>query len=52
VRFGRPTIATDKAAAIVTGLKSGTGVVKLSKAHGVGVGTVQRLKAELAAGAA
>lgn len=49
VRFGRPTIPSDKAEAIVADLKLGVGVVKLAKVHGVGVGTVQRLKAELAA---
>ena len=49
VRFGRPTIPADMAAAIVTGLKAGTGVVKLAKVHGVGVGTVQKLKVKLAA---
>ena len=49
VRFGRPTIPADKAAAIVADLKAGVGVVKLAKLHGVGVGTVQKLKARLAA---
>ena len=49
VRFGRPTIPADKAAAIVADLKTGVGVVKLAKLHGVGVGTVQKLKAKLAA---
>ena len=47
VKFGRPAIASNKAAAVVEGLKSGTGVVKLAKLHGVGVSVVQRLKAEL-----
>lgn len=46
VRFGRPTIPADKAAAIITGLKSGTGVMKLAKAHGVG--TVERALSRLA----
>ena len=49
VRFGRPTIPADKAAAIVADLKTGVGVVKLAKVHSVGVGTVQKLKAKLAA---
>jgi DNA invertase Pin-like site-specific DNA recombinase len=49
VRFGPPTIPADKAAAIVADLKGGVGVVKLAKVHGVGVGTVQKLKAKLAA---
>ena len=48
VRFGRPTIPADKAAAIVADLKAGVGVVNLAKVHGVGVGTVQKLKAKLA----
>ena len=45
----RPTIPADKAAAIVADLKTGVGVVKLAKLHSVGVGTVQKLKAKLAA---
>jgi DNA invertase Pin-like site-specific DNA recombinase len=49
VRFGRPTIPADRAAAIVADLKTGVGVVKLAKLHGVGLGTVQKLKARLAA---
>jgi DNA invertase Pin-like site-specific DNA recombinase len=49
VRFGRPTIAADKAATISADLKSGVGVVKLAKRHGVGVSVVQRLKSELGA---
>ena len=48
VRFGRP-IPADKAAAIVVDLKTGVGVVKLANLHRVGVGTVQKLKANLAA---
>ena len=49
VRFGRPTIPVDKAAAIVADLRAGgVGVVKLAKLHSVGVGTVQKLKAKLA----
>jgi DNA invertase Pin-like site-specific DNA recombinase len=49
VRFGRPTIPANKAAAIVADLKTGVGVVKLANLHRVGVGTVQKLKANLAA---
>jgi DNA invertase Pin-like site-specific DNA recombinase len=49
VWFGRPTIPADKAAAIVADLRAGVGVVKLAKLHGVGVGTVRKLKAKLAA---
>jgi hypothetical protein len=44
VRFGRPTIPSDKAEAIVADLKAGVGVVKLALRHGVGVSVVQRLK--------
>jgi hypothetical protein len=40
---------TPTAAIIVADLKAGVGVVKLAKRHGVGVGTVQKLKAKLAA---
>ena len=48
-RLGRPTIDTDKAAAITAALRAGgAGLHKIAKAHGVGVSTVQRLKAELA----
>ena len=46
VRLGRPTIAADKAEAIVADLQQGIGVVKLAKRHGVGVSVVQRLKTE------
>ena len=49
VRFGRHTIPADKVGAIVADLRAGVGVVKLAKLHGVGVGTVQKLKAKLAA---
>jgi DNA invertase Pin-like site-specific DNA recombinase len=52
VKFGRPTIPDAKATAITADLQAGVGVVKLAKRHAVGVGTVQRLKAELAASAA
>jgi DNA invertase Pin-like site-specific DNA recombinase len=44
VRFGRPTIPSDKAEAIVADLKAGVGIVKLAVRHGVGVSVVQRLK--------
>ena len=49
VRFGRPTIAADKAAAIVADLKTGVGVVKLARLHSVGVGTYPEALALLAA---
>lgn len=49
-RLGRPTIDADTAAAIVAALRAGgAGLHKIAKAHGVGVSTVQRLKAEIAA---
>jgi DNA invertase Pin-like site-specific DNA recombinase len=49
-RLGRPTIDTDTAAAITAALRAGgAGLHKIAKAHGVGVSTVQRLKAELTA---
>ncbi|MDD3651197.1 recombinase family protein [Immundisolibacter sp.] len=49
-RLGRPTIDADKAAAITAALRTGgAGLHKIAKAHGVGVSTVQRLKAELTA---
>jgi DNA invertase Pin-like site-specific DNA recombinase len=46
-RFGRPTIPAAKEEAISADLKTGLGVVKLAKTHGVGVSVVQRLKAAL-----
>lgn len=48
-RLGRPTVGDDTRAAIVEGLRAGTGMVKLAKQLGVGNGTVARIKAELAA---
>lgn len=49
-RLGRPTIEADTAAAITAALRAGgAGLHKIAKAHGVGVSTVQRLKAELTA---
>ena len=49
-RLGRPTIDADTAAAITAALRAGgAGLHKIAKAHGVGVSTVQRLKAELTA---
>jgi hypothetical protein len=44
-----PRVVSHKAAALVADLKGRVGVVKLAKVHGVGVGTVQKLKAKLAA---
>ncbi len=49
--LGRPTIAADTEAAIVKALKrkNAPGIRKLARQFGVGTGTVQRIKAELAA---
>lgn len=47
VKFGRPTVPAAKESAILGGLRSGTGIVKLAKLHGVGVSVVQRLKASV-----
>jgi DNA invertase Pin-like site-specific DNA recombinase len=47
--LGRPTIDGKVEAAIAKALKKGkTGIRKLAALHGVGVGTVQRIKADLA----
>ena len=46
--LGRPTIDPRKEAAILDDLREGkVGIIKLAAAHGVGVGTVQRIKASL-----
>ena len=46
--LGRRPIAADKAAAIRADLRSGkAGIMKLAAMHGVGVGTVQRIKQAL-----
>ena len=48
--LGRPTIDPRKEAAIKANLRAGrSGIVKLAGLHGVGVSTVQRIKASLAA---
>jgi DNA invertase Pin-like site-specific DNA recombinase len=48
--FGRPKIDADTEAAIRTALTKGDkGVMKIATEHGVGTGTVQRIKAEMAA---
>ncbi len=40
----------EKVEAIKAGLRAGSvGIIKLAKLHGVGVGTVQRIKAALTA---
>jgi DNA invertase Pin-like site-specific DNA recombinase len=46
--LGRPPIDPRKEAAILDDLREGkAGILKLAAAHGVGVGTVQRIKASL-----
>ena len=46
--LGRPPIDPRKEAAILDDLREGkAGIIKLATAHGVGVGTVQRIKASL-----
>ena len=45
--LGRPPIDPRKEAAILDDLREGkAGIIKLAAAHGVGVGTVQRIKAK------
>jgi DNA invertase Pin-like site-specific DNA recombinase len=47
-KLGRRPIDAKKEAAIREDLRAGrVGMVKLAKAHGVGVGTVQRIKVAL-----
>jgi DNA invertase Pin-like site-specific DNA recombinase len=47
--LGRPPIDPEKEAAIRADLRLGkAGIMKVAAAHGVGVGTVQRIKASLA----
>jgi DNA invertase Pin-like site-specific DNA recombinase len=51
-KLGRPTISIQKAAAIRSALKEGKhGIRKIAASLKTGVGTVQRIKAELSAGA-
>ena len=46
--WGRPPIDPRREAAILRDLREGkAGIIKLAGAHGVGVGTVQRIKASL-----
>jgi DNA invertase Pin-like site-specific DNA recombinase len=48
--LGRPSTQLEKVEAIKAGLRAGSvGIIKLAKLHGVGVGTVQRIKAALTA---
>ena len=47
-KLGRRPIEADRESAIRADLRSGkTGILKLAAMHGVGVGTVQRIKAAL-----
>jgi DNA invertase Pin-like site-specific DNA recombinase len=48
-RLGRPPVDHRIAARICAELTKGTGVIKTAKALGIGVGTVQRIKREMAA---
>jgi DNA invertase Pin-like site-specific DNA recombinase len=48
--LGRPSTEPKKVEAIKASLQAGgVGIIKLAKLHGVGVGTVQRIKAQLEA---
>ena len=48
--LGRPSTEAGKVEAIKADLRAGgVGIIKLAKLHGVGVGTVQRIKAALTA---
>ena len=48
--LGRPSTRPEKVDAINAGLRAGgVGIIRLAKLHGVGVGTVQRIKAALTA---
>jgi DNA invertase Pin-like site-specific DNA recombinase len=51
-RLGRPMLPADKEADVRRLLSSGTGIVKTARTVGVGVSAVQRIKGEMAAGAA
>ena len=47
-QLGRPSTELEKVEAIKAGLRAGgVGIMKLAKLHGVGVGTVQRIKAAM-----
>jgi DNA invertase Pin-like site-specific DNA recombinase len=49
--LGRPSTDAGKVEAIKADLRAGgVGIIKLGKRHGVGTGTVQRIKAQLEAG--
>ena len=51
VRLGRPKVGKKTEAAIRARLAAGEGMLKVARALGVGTGTVQRIKAEMAAAA-
>ena len=51
VTLGRPKVSADVTAAVVARLKAGEGILRVAKAEGIGSGTVQRIRAELAAAA-
>ena len=48
VRLGRPKVGNKTEAAIRARLGNGEGMLKVARALGVGTGTVQRIKAEMA----
>jgi DNA invertase Pin-like site-specific DNA recombinase len=52
VRLGRPMVSGKIEAAIRARLAGGEGMLKVAKALGVGTGTVQRVKADMASAAA
>jgi DNA invertase Pin-like site-specific DNA recombinase len=47
-QVGRPKIAAEVEQCIREVLQQGRGIISTAKAHGVGVSTVQRVKAQLA----
>jgi len=49
VKLGRPKVSAKVEAAIRESLAAGTGILKTARTVGVGSGTVQRIKTELAA---
>ena len=51
VRLGRPKVGRKTEVAIRARLATGEGMLKVARALGVGTGTVQRIKAEMAAAA-
>ena len=48
-KLGRPKVGGKKEEAIRARLTAGDGMLKVAKALGVGVSTVQRVKAEMSA---